>query len=52
MTVCCHILVFHSSYNSDLTSGLADPWKIVNYGLGTVMWDYIIMHSHIYPDAY
>ena len=26
----CHILAFSSSYNSDLTSGLADPCKILN----------------------
>ena len=27
----CHILAFSSSYNSDFTSGLADPCKITNY---------------------
>ena len=26
----CHILALRSSYNFDLTSGLADPCKIVN----------------------
>ena len=26
----CHILALSSSYNSDLTSGLADPCKILN----------------------
>ena len=26
----CHILAFSSLYNSDLTSGLADPCKIMN----------------------
>ena len=43
----CHILAVRSSYNFDLTSGLADPCKIVN--CSTSQTNYTLLRlSHIH----